>query len=356
MDLKNILQSSYDFGNDEYELKLKYILFNSLLIFNIFIVGVATFVRLANLQYANAFFDSVYVTLGLITFILARRSKQRFNSLVNFVIFFSYLIVTLSFSTGLNYIAGISWYFILLMTVFFLKGNREGVIVFILSLVSIILITLKEELYSSTTIALGIIPFFGALVFMYFFEQRNQNLKKRLENQKAKYLHQAQYDDLTNIANRALFIDRLEHASTVAKRSNEKIAIIFMDLDHFKEINDSYGHYTGDKVLIEVANRLKSQIRESDTIARLGGDEYSIILNKFGNIDAIKNIIHKLINVMQEPILVENKKLSITLSLGVTIYPDDGIKTDILLRNADSAMYKAKANGKNGYAFYKKPL
>jgi diguanylate cyclase (GGDEF)-like protein len=247
-------------------------------------------------------------------------------------------------------------YFILLITVIFLKGPKEGIVVFILSLISIILITSIWHHHSSIDIALGIIPFFVALMFMYFFEQRNNNLKNLLEAQKKEYLHQAQYDDLTEIANRGLFMDRLSHALAIAKRSNKQVAVVFIDLDHFKSINDSLGHHTGDLVLQEVAKRLKLQIRESDTIARLGGDEYALVLDSFSNIKVLKNILKKLLTTIDEPFIFENNKIEVTLSLGVTLYPDDADKADTLLRNADAAMYKAKANGKNGYSFYNTSL
>ena len=356
MNLKNILNSGYDFKDDEYELKLKYILFNSLLIFNIFIVSVATFVRLVNLQYINAIVDIIYVLLGLISFFIARRSKDYFNALVYFVIFFSYSIVTLAFSTGLNHIAGMSWFVILLMTVFFLKGTKEGLSVFLISLISIILISSNILTYSSTEIALGIIPFIGTLVFMYFFEQRNKNLKELLESQREEYAYQAQYDDLTSIANRALFLDRLSHALKLAKRSNSKVAVIFIDLDHFKEINDSLGHHAGDIVLKEVAQRLQAQIRESDTVARLGGDEYAVIIDTFSSLSVVNNIVKKLLDAMNEIFIIDNNELKVTLSLGITIYPDDGTKIELLLKNADAAMYRAKADGKNRYSFYDKGL
>jgi len=354
MNIKNILNSAYDFKDDEYELKLKYILFNSLLIFNILIVSIATFVRLANLQYLNAIVDIIYVTLGLISFFLARRSKEHFSALVYFVIFFSYSIVTLAFSAGLNHIAGLSWYVILLMTVFFLKGTKEGMIIFILSLISIIIVTSALLEYSVTEIALGIIPFFGTLMFMYFFEQRNKNLKELLEAQKEDYAHQAQHDDLTSIANRALFLDRLSHVLKLAKRSNSKVAIIFIDLDRFKEINDSLGHYVGDMVLKEVAQRLQSQIRESDTVARLGGDEFAVIIDTFSSINILNTIVKKLINSMNEVFIIDDNELQVTLSLGITIYPDDGTTVELLLKNADAAMYRAKADGKDRYTFYDK--
>ncbi len=356
LNLKKILTSGYNFNSDEYELRLKYILFNSLLIFNILIVSIATFVRFSNSQYINATVDAIYVTLGLISFFIARKSKEYFNALVYFVIFFSFSSVTLAFSTGLNHIAGISWYFLLLMSIFFLKGLREGMIVFIFSFIAIILVTSNLHVHSLDEIVLGVIPFFGALVFMYFFEQRNNELKNLLVGQKEGYLHQSLHDNLTGLANRKLFLNRLTDSLAEAKRVNSKVIVIFIDLDHFKKINDSVGHLMGDMILIEVAKRLSSQIRECDTIARLGGDEYAVMIDTFSSMRIVKDIIQKLLNSMQEPFIIEGIKHSITISLGATVYPDDGLETSILLRNADTAMYKAKTDGKNRYFFYDKNL
>ncbi len=181
MYLKSLLVSGYSFDENEHELKLKYILFNSLLIFNISLVGIATLVRFINTQYTQAFFDFIYVLFALGIFYLARLSKCRFDRLVNYIILLSFLIINLSFYSGLKSLAGLSWYFILLMSVFFLKGFKAGNITFLLSLVLIVGITLKQNQHTLSDIALGIIPFFVGLFFMYFFEQRNNNIKKLLE-------------------------------------------------------------------------------------------------------------------------------------------------------------------------------
>ncbi len=138
INLKNILVSGHSFESNKYELKLKFILFNSLLIFNILIVSLATLARLSHSQYAHALIDAIYVLLASSSFILARYEKKNFDKLVYFVIFFSYSVVTLSFYGGLNPVAGIGWYFILLMITFFLKGHKEGGVIFVISLVTII--------------------------------------------------------------------------------------------------------------------------------------------------------------------------------------------------------------------------
>jgi len=354
MNLKKLLTSGHSFNTNEYELKLKFILFNSLLIFNIFIVSIATFARISHSQYTHAFIDVMYISLAIISFIIARREKSYFDKLVYFIIFFSYSIVTLSFYSGLNPVAGIGWYFILLMTTFFLKGYKEAGIIFAISLITIIYISYFKHLFTPIEIFLGIIPFLGSMFFMYFFAQVNQTLKDTIEEQKELYHHQAQYDGLTKIPNRGLFLDRLSQSIKSAKRSKTKVAVLFIDLDYFKEINDSLGHGIGDSVLIEVARRLNTQMRESDTVARLGGDEFAIIIDSFNDIQIVHNIVEKLFESMVGTYEVNGHNIQLSLSLGITIFPEDSEDMEALLQNADKAMYGAKNKGRNTYCFYSK--
>jgi len=177
-------------------------------------------------------------------------------------------------------------------------------------------------------------------------------LKNVLKKQKENFEYQANHDILTKLPNRVLFLDRLKQSIYSAKRSNKKIAVLFIDLDHFKEINDSLGHDIGDGVLIGIANRMKNKLRDSDTIARLGGDEFCVILNNINEISDIAKIIEEGMRVVEEPILMNEHVLHIGMSVGVSMYPEDGQNEIELLKNADAAMYKAKANGRNTYWFY----
>ncbi len=199
---------------------------------------------------------------------------------------------------------------------------------------------------------MGIIPFLGSLFFMYFFEKLNKALKDTIEEQKELYHHQAQYDGLTKIPNRGLFLDRLSQSIKSAKRSKTKVAVLFIDLDYFKDINDSLGHDIGDSVLVEVAKRLNAQIRESDTVARLGGDEFAIIIDSFNEIRVVNNIVEKLFDSMAYPHECKENSLKLSLSLGITIFPEDSEYIETLLQNADKAMYRAKKSGRNTYCFY----
>ncbi len=163
---------------------------------------------------------------------------------------------------------------------------------------------------------------------------------------------QAHYDTLTDLPNRTLFRDRLSQSIIASKRNNEKFALLFIDLDQFKQINDSLGHHIGDKVLIEAAKRLQSTIREEDTLARLGGDEFTIIIKTLHDISSVSVVTNKIIDVMKDPIIINNHPLYVTASIGISIYPDDDTVAENLIKYADVAMYKAKDAGRNNFQFY----
>jgi len=181
-------------------------------------------------------------------------------------------------------------------------------------------------------------------------------LQKEYEEQTKMLHHQAHHDSLTNLPNRTLFKDRLTQAILSAKHNKEKFALLFIDLDQFKKINDSLGHHVGDKVLIEAATRLQSIIKEEDTLARLGGDEFTIILKDIQNIQNVSIIAQKLVNIMQDPITINKHNLYVTSSIGISIYPDDAKTADNLVKYADAAMYKAKDEGRDNFQFYSRDM
>lgn len=182
-------------------------------------------------------------------------------------------------------------------------------------------------------------------------EEKVEEKTKELKHQSETLDHLAHYDSLTGLPNRLLFLDRLKQAIKHAKRRNKNVTILFLDLDRFKEVNDTFGHEIGDKLLKEVAIRLLHCVRDEDTIARLGGDEFTIILEDVGQNEVIR-IAKNIIKAMQEPVYIRNQELYTTFSVGISSYPEDGNTSSILIRNADTAMYKAKENGKNNYEFY----
>jgi diguanylate cyclase (GGDEF)-like protein/PAS domain S-box-containing protein len=164
--------------------------------------------------------------------------------------------------------------------------------------------------------------------------------------------NQANFDSLTSLPNRNLFLQKLEHEIRSCDRSNQSLALMYLDLDRFKDVNDSLGHDMGDLLLIEIANRLKKVVREIDTVSRLSGDEFTIIL---GNIDdqlSVQPICQELLDTLAQPFQLDNEKVFLTASIGVTFYPQDSKDIENLQRNADQAMYAAKAEGSNRFNFF----
>jgi diguanylate cyclase (GGDEF)-like protein/PAS domain S-box-containing protein len=166
----------------------------------------------------------------------------------------------------------------------------------------------------------------------------------------------AYHDPLTGLPNRSLVQDHFTLALSQAERDRSKVAILFLDLDNFKVINDSLGHLVGDGLLREVAARLKKCLRETDTVSRLGGDEFIIVLGGMPDVDAISSVLEKINGQISEPFLIDGNELVASFSVGVSVFPDDGQEYDELLKKADAAMYQSKSAGKNTYHFYSEEM
>ena len=172
------------------------------------------------------------------------------------------------------------------------------------------------------------------------------------KSHEAELLHRATHDALTGLANRVLFEDRLRQAILHAQRDGHLVAVMFIDLDNFKLVNDTLGHAVGDELLCEVARRLDVQLRKGDTKARLGGDEFAVILENLHKAEEAATIVRELAEVLQRPIRLQGRDYVVTTSMGISLYPINGTNAETLLMQADSAMYEAKAAGRNGYSFY----
>jgi diguanylate cyclase (GGDEF)-like protein/PAS domain S-box-containing protein len=162
----------------------------------------------------------------------------------------------------------------------------------------------------------------------------------------------AQHDNLSGLANRALLHDRLSHAITAAQRHRGKLAVLFIDVDRFKQINDSLGHAVGDRLLQTVAQRLLACVRNSDTVGRLGGDEFVVVLSEVSHSQDAAISADKILGALGASYIIEAHTVHITVSIGIATYPDDGMDAEVLLKNADAAMYHAKASGRNTHHFY----
>ncbi len=185
------------------------------------------------------------------------------------------------------------------------------------------------------------------MVIAYVLER--QARLNYLQAQSLSYL--SLHDNLTKLPNRALFVDRLSYALNAAHRDGREFALMFMDLDGFKEINDAYGHHIGDQLLREVAQRIQNRLRSQDTFARLGGDEFVLLMNN-DKPEGAAIVAEKLLEILREPFHIEEHTLRITSSIGIALYPDNGNTQHDLLTNADAAMYHAKETGRNAYCFF----
>lgn len=176
---------------------------------------------------------------------------------------------------------------------------------------------------------------------------------EELDKQKTALIHQANYDSLTNLPNRVLLKDRLKQSINRASRNNEQFALFFIDLDRFKDINDTHGHEYGDKLLIRVAQRLSSILREEDTLSRISGDEFVIIVNNLIEFRSASVLAQKILDTLEIPLdIEEDKENFISCSIGISLYPQDSTKAKELLRFADIAMYRSKHKGRGTYHYY----
>ncbi len=182
-----------------------------------------------------------------------------------------------------------------------------------------------------------------------------RNISERKSAEEA-LIKQANFDALTGLPNRILLLDRLSHAIKMARREQHLVAVMFVDLDRFKHVNDSFGHATGDRLLLEVASRLEQAVRDSDTVGRLGGDEFLIILDVVEDPLEPENISERILQMMAKPFLIDSHEFYIGASIGISIYPTDSRTPHELMRNADSAMYQSKEGGRNSYTFYTQEL
>lgn len=177
-----------------------------------------------------------------------------------------------------------------------------------------------------------------------------------LEEQKNLVERHAYYDELTNLPNRRLFYDKFELTYNFAKRNNTKMALIFMDLDNFKQINDSLGHNIGDKLLVSIANTLVENTRDTDIVARMGGDEFILLFSDFKDNMSLINTVKKIIFAIDTKRKVGTHTLHITSSMGISVYPDDGMDVSDLMKKADIALFEVKKSGRNNFQFFEKEM
>lgn len=179
---------------------------------------------------------------------------------------------------------------------------------------------------------------------------RDISLRKETEE---RVIHLSLHDNLTDLPNRNLLMERIQQALPLAKRQSKKVAILYIDLDKFKPINDTFGHQAGDKALKIAAEKMKLCVRESDTIARVGGDEFVIVLQEITGPEDAKVVANKVIKEICSPFYIDDNRCELGASVGMSLYPDHGEDTDTIIKNADEAMYQAKKRGGNNFHLYR---
>jgi len=386
----NFLTSGHSFSDDEYSLKSKFVLINSMISVAVLFISALTIILVFKNNFNAAFANLMYLILGIISIVSLRYYKYSYKYIILLIPFISMILLITLLYMYPNDLFRFSWFFVIIIVSFFLGGRKLGYIssfisilcIQILQLMNIIDLSLYMLILISTIIILDTLA-------IDFYEKReaklkriliNQNLiledkikaestkrikvykesnlelqnsAKKIKEQKEAYKYLAHYDMLTKLPNRIFFIDRLEHAIDKAKRNKSKLAILFFDLDNFKEINDSLGHHIGDEVLKIVAKRLEISVRKSDTVARLGGDEFTLLMEDLDDVFKIAEISKELIKTISQPMYIKKNELYVSVSIGASFYPDDGLDSKSLLRCADSAMYSAKKAGNNLFHFYK---
>ena len=246
---------------------------------------------------------------------------------------------------------------------------RVGLSIFILNMIFLCLCAVafirgdlvagvNPNFYATSTQAWTLLimssAFMPALVLLSFgkYQATLLELVYHLKNQRDLIAEEAMYDELTRLPRRQLLYDRIDMLLLRVARHEARGAVLFLDLDDFKAVNDTYGHRAGDAVLLEVAARLKGTLRADDTVARVGGDEFVVLLCDLSTRDDACKVAQKLVEAVRAPIVRDGVELRVGLSVGIAMLPDDGETSEQLLEHADIAMYRAKESGKNSFRFY----
>ncbi len=231
-----------------------------------------------------------------------------------------------------------------------LFGTRGGIISsLIIGLENIVLLRLMGETAWLTALKNGSLAGFVALGVVGVAVGRMGDLDRKVKQYAFELQHQAFHDPLTNLPNRTLFSDRLEHATARAARGTTSLAVLFLDLDGFKRINDHHGHAVGDRLLQAVGTRMKETVRESDTVARLGGDEFVVLVEDIDGLDSARRTAERISKSLNRPFVIDGIPHSISASIGVAFCSAGESRSEDMLREADQAMYAAKASGRARY-------
>ena len=373
--LENLLSSGFSFREDEYELKTKYVLLNGMLfILSIALLVVGSF-RMMTHYHIQGLIDYGVIALAILFILALRKSKKGNYKLLAYIIAYAASgIVIFSYYANNGNLNINAWFAALAIPIFFMLGYRVAIAMAILFMIGITLFSLNIGHADTLNLLFGYVPLFLSIIFLNIYELRfqqfaklltdtNNNLEKKvkektlertqvLEEQKNELHHQAHHDYLTGLPNRVQFQERVQEMTSKSDHNHYSTAILFIDLDNFKNINDSFGHDIGDKVINITAKRIQGCIRTDDFLARFGGDEFVVLIDHYDDKDDLEAIASHIINCISDPIEIERRNMFVSCSIGISIYPNDTVSFQDFIKYADTAMYKAKERGRNNYQFY----
>ena len=373
--LENLLSSGFSFRENEYELKTKYILFNSMLAILGVTLGFMGTLRMLTHYYTQGIIDYGATLLSILFILFLRKfGKGHYVPLAYAMAISSVGVIVYSYYISNGILNINAWFTALVIPIFLILGYRVAMYMAVSFMVVIALFNISLTETDTLNTLYGYVPLFLSVLFLHIYEIRfqqfaklltdaNTNLEKKvrkktlertevLEKQKNALRYQAHHDYLTGLPNRVWFQKKVKEITAKSNISRNSTAILFIDLDNFKNINDSFGHDIGDKVINITASRIKECIRGDGFLARFGGDEFVILIDRFEGKDDIESAASHIISCISAPIEIERKSMFVSCSIGVSLYPDDTVSHQDFIKYADTAMYKAKERGRNNYQFY----
>jgi diguanylate cyclase (GGDEF)-like protein len=339
--LQNFLTSGLQFEESERELELNYFFFNSILFINVIIVTVGSVIRFINTEYLHAGFDLGFCFASIILILLARRGKHFYFPISYAVLIISFILASSIYILNPNSIIGTSWFLVILMASFYFLASLERTVTFIASIGIITWVGLSTD-RTFGEIFLGLLPLASAYFFLRFADSKHHILRSNIEEQKEHFAHHATHDSLTGVYNRYYFFNALNDTILASEKSQTSFQLFFIDIDDFKQINDTFGHMAGDHILKFLAKRIEEELDSRSILARFGGDEFVIIsFNNTGTNDKLKPL-ECLKRTINHPFFYEGKSIALSLSAGIAYYPEDGTTAKELLKQADQTMYHTK--------------
>jgi len=373
--LKNILNSGFYFKDEEYDLKTKYILLNSLILILGVTLTLAGIFRFMTSYYLQGMIDMSALIIGSsLVYILRLMKKGNYRPVAYAMAIVSAGLIILSYYSSHGVVNINTWFIALIIPIFFILGYRIAMLMAVIFLLLIASLDMNYMHSNTINTLFGYVPLFLSVIFLHIYEYRfyeftklltetNNTLEEKvkektrertqvLETQKIELDYQAHHDYLTELPNRVKLQKEVQKFLDFNKHTKVNSAILFIDLDHFKNINDSFGHDIGDNVLKITASRIRGCIRKNDFLARFGGDEFVVFINSYESKHDLERIAENIIECISKPILIENKTMFVSCSIGISTYKESSLNYQDFIKYADTAMYKAKESGRSNYQFY----